>query len=221
MTPEKSVLVFQPVYHPFDEALKSVRSMDFTGLRVDIFQALFDSREGSKLISTEEYLEHVSIDATSEYALNQKNAQIEKTRYMKKLCLENDYDFALYAADDMKCEKDALQLLIAAEKDFIIGLMCYENVDDSQIKFSGRILDPEGPQDSDDRPIELHKDFEYGDIISITSAGMVLGLISRKVFELPDFQGFHERSIFSWLQQHGIQAYCHTGVKLKYLGLRP
>ena len=221
MIPEKSVLIFQPVYHPFDEALKSVRSMDFTGLRVDIFQALFDSREGSKLISTEEYLEHVSLDATSEYALNQKNAQAEKTNYMKKLTLENGYDYALYATDNMICEEDALQLLVAADKDFIIGLMCYENTHHSQIKFSGRILDPEGPQDSDDRPIELHKDFEYGDVIPITNAGMVLGLISRKVFEQPDFHGFHERSIFPWLEQHSIQAYCHTGVKIKYLGIRP
>ena len=89
MPPEKSVLIFQPLYHPFDEGIKSVRSLDFTGLRVDIFQALYDSREGSKLLSIEEYLDQVSIDATSTYALNQKNAQLEKTNYMKKLTLEN------------------------------------------------------------------------------------------------------------------------------------
>ena len=221
MTPKSSILIFQLIYHPFEESLKSVLSMDFTGLRVDIFYALYNSRQGSQIISKEEYFSHGIPDMTSEYYANHINAQTEKTLYMKKLCLENNYDYALFCTDDVLVERDALQKLIAQEKDFIHGLMCYEKEQAWGRHFSGRIYDPKGPQDSDDRPIELHRDFEYGDIIKATFCGIIFALISRKILEMPDFGGFYESLFCKWLEQHSIPLLIHTGVILRYLGVSP
>jgi len=216
----KSVLIFQMVHHPFRESLRSVLNMDFTGLKVHIFYAIYSSPYGSQIITPKEYLEQDTIDATSPEYQNKQRAQEEKTRLMQKLVLDGDYDYALLCADDVQVKRPALQLLVKSGKDFISGLVGRTFTDDENQYFSGRIYDPDGPQNADDRPIKLHKDFEYGDIIPITNGTTVFLLISRKVFQLPDYWGFNERSVWSWLEQWGVQAYCHTGVKVKYLGKR-
>ena len=221
MTPEKSVLIFQLVHHPFDESLKSALYVDVGDLRVDHFLARYDSRDGSGIIPGPEYKYPEVANTAAEWYKNQMNAQIEKTMRAKKLCLDNDYDYFLYVTDDVIIPQDTLTLLIAEEKDFISGLVSYEHIPDSPIKFSGRILDPDGPQASDDRPIELHRDFEFGDVIPITWGQLLVALISRKVFDHEDFQGWREGSVWKCLNQIGIQAYLHTGVPVKYFGGRP
>lgn len=217
MKPEKSVLVFQPMHHPYDEALKSVRNMDFSGLRVDIFQALWDSREGSELHDPVEYFKTRTIDATSEHVQNRINAQLEKTLYMKKLTIDNNYDYVMYVADDAIVERDALQKLLSVEKDCVSSLVCVHDDNGDIISYSGRILDPDGPQDADDRPMVLHKDFEFGDIVPVTNLVTVCFILSRKVLEKESYQGFYERSLWTWLAQNNVQPYIHTGVQVKYL----
>lgn len=220
MTPKASVLVVQLLYHPFDESLKSVLNMDFTDLRVDIIYLLFDTREGSNLCGGKEYFETIVPDASSQHWDNRLNAQREKTRYARDLTLKNGYDYMLYCADDAVCEPDALQKLLAVEKDFVSGLTGPIQWDGNPKAFSGRVYDPEGPQDADDRQIELHKDYEFGDVIEITNAAVCFALISRKILEHPEFDGYYERSIWRWLEQHGFKAYLHTGVRIKYLGFQ-
>lgn len=191
--------------------------MDFTNLRVDIFYPVYDSKEGSKITPGPDYDFPKVFDATSEQYHTKVNAQIEKSRYAGKLCLDNDYDYLLYVSDTIVAPENALQLLITEEKDWITTFVQQPTKADVLWEYGGRILDVEGPQDSDDRPIELHRDFEIGDVVKITRGVAAFFLMSRKIFEFNDYGGFHEQGIWSWLQGHGIQMFMHTGVMVKGL----
>lgn len=214
----KSVLIFQMLHHPFDNCLKSIREMDFTDLRVDIMQAIYNSKEGSVIIPPEEYDFSRTPDATAEWFQNKLIAQREKTAYAKKLCLDNNYDYVLFAADDVVAPEYALKLLLAEEKDFISALVNQERDPDAVWKFAGRIYDPDGPQASDDRPIEPERDFKFGDVIPITWGVTVFFLISKNALSLVSDEGLAEREFWKWLSQNKIQPYIHTGVMVNYFG---
>ena len=214
----KSVLIYQLTYHPFKESIQAALILDLSGIRADIFHAVYSTPCGSEIIPGKEYLDKIFPTITPEYHKTVVEIRREKTLNAKKLCLDADYDYVLFLNDDVVFDRDALQLLLAAEKEVICGLIQFiprPNVPD---KFYERILDPEGPQDADDRPIELHKDFEFGDVIRCIRAYLGVCLISKKVFELDDYQGFDEMASFLWLEQKQIPLFLHTGVRADYLG---
>jgi hypothetical protein len=215
---EPSVLIFQLLHHPYRESLDSVLKMDFTGMNVNVFYAIFSSACGSRMIDEKEYREKTQVlDVTSEYASNQRIAQLEKTRLMGDMVLKYDYDYALYVTDNMVCGPDALQKLIAEKKDCISGLVGPPDWTGDQRAFSGRVRQTHDGYQPDDRQMELHRDYEFGDVIQVTNAVTVFILFTKSVFQSPNYDGFNERQIWDWLYQNKLDFYVHTGVRIIYL----
>ena len=135
-----------------------------------------------------------------------------KDKIARKMFLAGGYDFFFHVEDDIILPKYALHLLLQENVPLISGLYRCRPETGGTYRMAERILDIEGPQDADDRPLELRDIKNWGNIIECTQAGNGCLLIRKDVMtELEGVMGL-DWKIYERLSPEYIKVLCHSGV---------
>jgi len=140
--------------------------------------------------------------------------KMERTR---KILLAGDWDVLLNIEDDIVVPPDALVRLIEAGYSVTAALFHLCPGRSGGIKYAARVLDPDGPQDSDDRHLEDGRDFTPGDIVPVTATGLGCILIAREVLNLVQFDDRGDSGFAQQCNLAKIPMVCHTGVYCDHL----
>lgn len=149
---------------------------------------------------------------------DQKNKALKMIRARERV-LSEDWDYLFNVKDDVILPKNALKELLRAKKHSIGGLMREKKAAFGIDDYVAFILDLKGPQDSDDRPIEHKKDFEFGDILQATKMAIGCWLVDKATlakveFELDDYEKY-----FYKCGAEGIKMFVHTGVRCGHVDI--
>jgi|GEM_PF-4369597 len=134
--------------------------------------------------------------------------------------LEGGYDYLFNVEWDLVLPQDALYLLAKEFQPVISGLYRFRPEHSGTDAYAARIWDVPGPQPADDRYIELHKDFEYGDVVRCTFVGFGCLLIHRKVLQQIDLAHYEDTTFCKACEEADIPVYVHTGVRCVHIGDR-
>ena len=135
-----------------------------------------------------------------------------KSEIARKIAIVGDYDYLWSVEDDIVLPDDALFKLLAVDNAIASGIYRHRPETTFNTTLDVRVSDPQGPQDADDRPIEL-RDIEGEERViqcSLLTTGCLL--IKKELF--PVLEGIMGRDykISNLMNQKGIKMLCHSGV---------
>ena len=135
-----------------------------------------------------------------------------KSEIARQIVLASLYDYLFIVEDDIVLPDDALEKLLAVDKPIVVGLHRGRPETWGISGLCVKIADPDGPQDADDRPLELTDVKNRGEIISVTYGSQACMLITREL--LLEFEGVigKDYEISKRLPELKIPLLCHTGV---------
>ena len=135
-----------------------------------------------------------------------------KSERARRMCLEGEYDYLFTVEDDIVLPDNALELLLKENAQVISGMIRCRWETSGDCRLSGRILDIEGPQDSDDRPLELEDIKHWGEIIECTGVSYGCLLIHKDL--LGELEGIMGRDYEISKKLYSIKGSLpyHTGV---------
>ena len=140
-----------------------------------------------------------------------------KMNKAREIFLAGDYEWFFNVEDDIVIPKSALQKLLAQKVPLTSGITNIRATTNPLKPWWPRVLDPEGPQDSDDRWIEEGKDFTFGDIIESTIMTFSCVLIKREIIEKIKFDDDIDVSFGKAAYNAGYKLLVNTGVKCSHL----
>jgi len=186
----KRVLLYVPLYREISIARESWIRQKAPDVWIDLFIMRYNPFPGENVY---------------------KNLEV-KNELARRICIESEYDYLFIVEDDIILPDNALELLIKTNVKIISGLYRLRPETAFNNVLSARIYDPEGPQDSDDRYLEIEDIKYWGEIIEcwFTCCGCML---IRKDF-LIELKGFMKQDVDICQQAKNlyIPIYCHTGV---------
>lgn len=136
----------------------------------------------------------------------------EKMNKAREIFLQGKWEYFFNVEQDILLPSGALEKLIKDDLPVVSGLYRYRPSKHGHDRFMPRIYDPEGPQDADDRNPELHKDFEYGDILKCTFVPFGCLLIKRWVLDKIEFRDGGDVDFCKDAWNEGIEVYVDTGI---------
>ena len=136
-----------------------------------------------------------------------------KNEAARRAAIVGRYDELFIVEDDVVLPVDALAELLSAHAPFIVALYRGRPENWGSDRLSVRIYDPEGPQDADDRPLELMDIPADNPIITCTGIAMGCTLIHRTLFETIEGVVGRDYELGKRLMENGIPMLCHTGVR--------
>jgi len=186
----RRVLLYAPLYRDIPVARESWLRQQAPDTWVDVYMERYNPLEGQ--------------GAYPNLAI--KN---EIARQIVLACL---YDYLFIVEDDIVLPDDALEKLLMVDKPIVVGLHRGRPETWGICGLCVRIADPEGPQDADDRPLEVKDVKNWGEIIECTSSSQACMLIKRELsIELEGVIG-KDGEISRRLSTLHIPLLCHTGV---------
>ena len=135
-----------------------------------------------------------------------------KNELARRLCITGDYDYLFIVEDDIVLPDDALEKLLTVDKPVVVGLHRGRPETWGICGLCVRIADPDGPQDADDRPLEVKDVKNWGDIIECTNSSQACMLLSKKLLPLLEGVMGKDYEISRRLSTLHIPLLCHTGV---------
>jgi len=135
-----------------------------------------------------------------------------KNELARRMCLAGGYDYLFIVEDDIVLPDDALIKLLEVNKPVVTALHRGRPETWGICGLCVRIADPDGPQDSDDRPLEIKDVKNWGDIIECTDSSQACMLIERSLLHLLEGVMGKDYEISKRLQTLHIPLLCHTGV---------
>ncbi len=149
---------------------------------------------------------------------DQKN-KAEKMMMARDKVLEKGFDYLFNVKDDVILPKNALQALLDAGKHSIGGLMREKLKAYNRNDYVAFVLDPKGPQDSDDRPAEHKKDFDFGEIIQVSKMAIGCWLVDRATLAKVEFKLDDYERYFYDCGAKNIKMFVHTGVRCGHVDI--
>ena len=135
-----------------------------------------------------------------------------KNELARRMCITGDYDYLFIVEDDIVLPDDALEKLLTVNNPVVVGLHHGRPETWGICGLCVRIADPDGPQDADDRYLELKDVKNWGDIIECTSSSQACMLLSKKLLPLLEGVMGKDYEISRRLSTLSIPLLCHTGV---------
>jgi hypothetical protein len=189
------VLFHSPICQVFKKAIKSWFNLDRTGLDIDYFFTWGEEKNRA------EYRAEIA----------------RKMNKAREVFLKGDYQWFFNVESDIVLPSHALVRLLSHKLPLLSGLYRYRKTTNPDQPFFPRILDVEGPQDSDDRPIEEGKDFQYGDLVYNTLIPFGCLLLNREVVEKIPFKDDIDVDFSKDAQEAGYKLITDTGVLCQHL----
>jgi len=144
---------------------------------------------------------------------------VVKDEIARKMCLAGTYDYFWHVEDDIILPDRALELLLQEEAQLISGLHRCRPETGGTDRLSVSIADPEGPQDSDDRPLTLDDITHWGSIVKCTQVSNGCLLIHKDLLkDLEGVMGLDWKMCISMYPKY-IPILCHTGVLCGHVGI--
>lgn len=137
----------------------------------------------------------------------------EKNEAARRAAIVGRYDYLFIVEDDVILPVDALAGLLSVHTVFVVGLYRGRPETWGTDRLSVRIYDPEGPQDADDRPLELSDIPPDNPIVKCTGIALGCTLIKNSVLESIEGVIGQDYLLGKRLVEHGIPLLCHTGVR--------
>ena len=135
-----------------------------------------------------------------------------KNELARRICITGDYDYIFIVEDDIVLPDNALELLLEVKAQVVTGLHRGRPETWGISGLCVRIADPDGPQDADDRPLEVKDVKNWGDVIEVTGSSQACLLISKKMLHVFDGIMGKDYEIYKRLSMFHIPLLCHTGV---------
>jgi len=140
-----------------------------------------------------------------------------KMKKAREFVLAAGYDWLFNVEHDVVLPKNALQKLLARNFGVVSGLYRLRPSNVIHRNFCARVLNPQGPQDSDDRYLEIGKDFKFGDIVKCSLLCFGCILIHRQILENIDFRIGGDVDFCRDIEQCKYPLYVDTGVKCGHI----
>jgi len=165
-------------------------------------------------------------DIEIDYFLNRDKTFLGDVKYLnvafkmnqaREIVLRRGYDYLFNVEHDIVLPHMALTKLKLVNAEVVSGLYRLRPGAVGHNNFAFRIPDPLGPQDADDRWIELDKDFHYGEVIHCSHISFGCILISREVLKKIRFNKDIDVSFSHKCRELNIPLLVHTGVRCGHI----
>jgi len=189
------VLLHSPITRIFKKAILSWFNLDKTGLIIDYFSTLGPEKDRAS------YRAEIA----------------RKMNIAREIFLKGDYQWFFNVESDIVLPRAALVRLLSHKLPLLSGLYRLRKWTNPSQPFCPRVLDVEGPQDADDRPLNVRQDLKQGPLVECTHICFGCLLLSREVVEKIPFREEIDVDFSKDAYYAGYKLICDTGVLCQHL----
>ena len=141
----------------------------------------------------------------------------EKNELARRIAIIGWYDYLWIVEDDIVLPCNALSRLLEVNADCVVGLYRGRPEHWGTDRLSVRIADPNGPQDADDRPLELKDIPADNPVVRCTGIALGCTLLHRKLFNMLEGVIGRDYEVSKRFQENGVSMLCHTWVRCGHI----